>query len=129
MAADHGDLWLAQGAHCASRVQSDDARVQIQCQQAGNVHQRPIAMLMDGDRPLRWSMRHLPSDAPYSNGADMITRFPLSLSFDGLENVAATPTVAMTMAQPVAHVVRQISIPDVVLDDWSVDGARNGDAR
>lgn len=129
MPADGGHLWLAEGAHCASRIDAEATRVQVSCRQAGNVHQRAVAMLMDHDRPLRWSMRHLPSDAPYSNGADMITRFYQSLPFDGLGTVQTTPTVAMTMAQPVAHIVRHISIPDVRLEDWTAQSTHEGDEQ
>lgn len=129
LAADGGDAWLAQGAHCASRILPDEGRLQVGCLQAGNVHQRAVASLTDAaGGPPRWNTRHLPSDAPYSNGADMITRFSLGFLLGDLKS-PQQPTVAVTLAEPVMHMMRDISIPDVRLEDWTVENGRDGVTR
>lgn len=121
IAARDGDLWLPEGAHCVSRVNRAGTGVQLGCLQVGNVHARLRAALVEGagTYPNGWQIRHFPSDAPYSNGAEMIAAFNMNLKLKNPD--ANLPAVTVTMSQPVAHLLRWITIPGILLKNWKVE--------
>ncbi len=121
MPASGGELRLPEGVSCASRINNPGTAVMLGCLQAGEVHARIAAVLTDraGSGEGNWSVRHLPSEAPYSNGSDMITQFSLYLSLGGATQL---PRVAIVAAQPLTHLLRQVTIPALQLADWAADG-------
>lgn len=125
MPSSGGQLSLPDGARCTSRINSAGTGVQIGCLQAGEVHTRIAAVLAGGNGEGKWALRHLPSDAPYSNGAEMITQFGLFLP---LGDARQLPAVTITTAQPLTHLLREVVIADVRLQDWKADSASQPDA-
>jgi hypothetical protein len=120
IAASGGDLWLAEGAHCASRIKADGTGIQLGCLQPGNLRARLSAGLLDGDavHPGAWRVRHFPSEAPWSNASEMIVPYMMELPLR--DPNAPLPQVAVTMAEPVTHMVRRVVIQDVQLGAWAV---------
>ena len=121
IAAKGGDLWLAEGAHCISRIDRAGTSVQLGCLQPGNNHARLSAELLEGsaDLPGDWKIRHFPSDAPYSNSSYMMQPFTMDLKLR--DPNANLPVVAITMSQPVTHVLRRVVISELVMQDWKVE--------
>lgn len=128
-----GSFRTPEGAWCATKLINYDRGVQLGCLQIGNVHMRVSAVLIDHASGLRnpSMIRVLTSEAPYSNGgADVIARFYMNLPFRDPNTGVPYPVgarqlptsaVLLTVSQPLTHIMRRVTIPDVRLNAWNAD--------